>query len=128
MANFSEDNNDTNDLLKTEQSRTLLNQYLSQNKDAILIQLIEIGAKFPSDYDLTNLSSIIPKKDQSFETLEHAISSKHINHNQENLESNSQKLHLNIPPVHLGKGKQFLTSQFHPNHNQAAIDQIQEIH
>ena len=77
MVNFSDNNDDTNDLLKTEQGRTLLNQYLSQNKDDLFVQLIEIGAKLPLDYDLTNLSNIIPKKDQSFTNPEHATSSKH---------------------------------------------------
>eukprot|EP01018_Ginkgo_biloba_P023181 Gb_29608 [translate_table: standard] len=122
MVNFSDYNDDTNDLHKTEEGRTLLNQYLSQNKDDLLIQLIEIRAKLPSDYDLTNLSNIIPKKDQSLTNPEHATSNKH---NQENLELNSQKLHLNVPPIHPGKGKQVLTSQFPSDQNQAIIDQIQ---
>ena len=73
-------------MLKTEQGRTLLNQYLYQNKDDLLVQLIEIGAKLPSDYDLTNLSNIIPKKDQSLANPEHATSSKH---HQENIGSNN---------------------------------------
>ena len=64
LTDQSENHNVASYLFGTEHGWAQVDQFLFENKDDILIKLIEIGAKLPINYTLQALSSI-PKKDQT---------------------------------------------------------------